>query len=53
MNLVLSELARFHAASYDLVQNFPGGMDALAKEMPYVAEAGKLGMIPSKDEAVL
>ena len=38
MRLTLTELARFHAVSHHVLQTYPGGMTAFAKDYPFVEQ---------------
>ncbi len=50
--MILAETARFHAASYHYVSTFPGGMDAMKKELPLITAGGTLGQFMTRDKEV-
>ena len=50
--MILAETARFHAASYHYVSTFPGGMDAVKKELPLITAGGTLGQFMTRDKEV-
>ena len=44
MELTLRELARVHAVSHHVLQTYPGGMEAFARDYPYVEQGGRNGL---------
>ncbi len=51
--MILKEVARFHAASFHFVRTFPGGMEALRRELPLIWEGGMTGQFQTKNEQIM